>query len=107
MRSFLLLSATLPLFLVSISGATAGEMVGKKSAGTWVAGQAAQVNIKCLQAWICKVPDVLHGPETKVVSTPNDKTWGTCNAAGGDIEGCNVCSATPPEQACEYWLEKK
>lgn len=94
-------------FVIASSAAVAGEIVGTKSKGKWVAGTSAQVNIKCLQAWICKVPSVMHGPTTKVVSTPNDKSWGVCNAAGGDIEGCNACSATPPSQPCEYWLEKK
>ena len=100
-----LVVAVAALVLAS-AAAVSGEIVGTKSNGRWVAGNAAQVNIKCLQAWICQIPSVLHGPDTKVVNTPNDKSWGTCNAAGGDIEGCNACSASPPAHACQYWLEK-
>lgn len=89
------------------TAALAGDMVGSKSPGTWVAGSFAQTNIKCLQAWVCDSGAVLHSPDTLLVTTKNTNTWGTCNAAGGPADSCNTCSAVKPNEACEYWLEKK
>lgn len=94
------------LAIVSVTGA--GVMVGTKSPGKWVAGNFAQVNLGCLMAYQCTAGvAVLHGPDTIVVTTPNESSFGVCNTAGGDIEGCNACSASPPSKPCEYWLEKK
>lgn len=84
------------------------QVVGSKSPGKWVAGNFAQIHTACLQAFQC-IPgvNVLHGPDTKVVTTPNEGVTGVCNAAGGAADGCNSCSANPPTKPCEYWLEKK
>lgn len=98
------IAATMFVFAVA---ALAGDMVGSKSPGTWVAGSFAQANIKCLQAWICDSGQVLHSPDTVVVTTPNSSSWGTCNAGNGPSDSCGVCSASPPSESCQYWLEKK
>lgn len=99
------------VFLLSLVGfgvAVGGVMVGTKSPGKWEAGSFAQLNLGCLMAYQCKAGvAVLHGPDTVVVTTPSESSFGVCNTAGGDIEGCNVCSASPPTKPCEYWLEKK
>ena len=97
------------LAVAALSAAVGGAMVGSKSPGKWVQeSNFAQVHTRCLAAFAC-VPatDVLHGADTVVKTTPSEPVWGVCNAAGGDIEGCNACSATVPSKACEYWLEKK
>jgi hypothetical protein len=95
------------IVLLAVPMSNAGEMVGTKSKGTWVKGDFAQVNIGCMQAWICKAPSVIHGNDTKVVTTPNEGSKGMCNTAGGDITGCQVCASSAPKTACEYWLEKR
>src|SRR5947209_8041225 len=91
--------ATAVTAFVFTAASLAGDMVGSKSRGTWVAGSFAQANIKCLQAWICDSGPVLHGPDTVVVTTPNSSSWGTCNAAGGPVDSCNTCAADKPSQA--------
>jgi hypothetical protein len=104
-------SCSVGLTMVALTlacGVNAGEMVGTPSPGKWRAGLFAPANAACMQAWTCTpgVP-VLHGPDTVVVTTNSDKTWGVCNAAGGPTDSCNSCSASVPSQPCQYWLEKK
>lgn len=94
-------------FVFAFSAAVAGNVVGMKSEGKWVKGSFAQANVGCLQAWVCTAPDVLHGPDTQVVTTDNEGAAGICNADGGDVTGCNTCASNPPKMACQYWLEKK
>jgi hypothetical protein len=79
-----------------------------KKPGKWIKGSFAQYNLWCTQAWQC-VPgqDVLHGPNSRVVTTAADSTQGVCNAAGGPSDSCNVCSASPPKAQCQYWLERR
>ena len=95
------------LLLVS-SFIIAGELVGDKSNGLWVAGNFFQVNVSCTQAWQC-IPgvDVLHDPSTVLVTTPNTSTTGVCSAGDGPADTCNVCLANNPKDSCQYWLEKK
>lgn len=92
---------------VGVGAGSAGELVGTKSPGTWFKGSFAQINVGCMQSWVCAAPGVLHGADTKLVTTPNEGAAGICNAAGGNIEGCNACASSPPKTACQYWLEKK
>jgi hypothetical protein len=105
MRARTLVAAALVLAVAGV--AIAGQIVGPKSQGKWVQGSYAQVNLWCVAAFQCTHPPLLHGSDTVVVTTPNEPVKGICNAAGGDIEGCNACSASPPIKPCEYWLEKK
>jgi len=98
-----LIFAMLPLAQCAL----AGDVVGERSAGTWSRGNFAQASFKCMQAWICSAPDVLHSPDTVVVTTASASVWGTCNAADGPTDSCNACSSNPPQTPCEFWLEKK
>lgn len=102
-RRYVLLCSLLSVTLAS----SAGEVVGGKSPGTWTKGNFAQANVACMQAWICRAPDVLHSPDTVVVTTPASSASGICNAAGGPVDSCNVCASNPPSDPCQYWLERK
>jgi hypothetical protein len=84
---------------------TLGTIVGSKSPGKWQAEQFFQVNVACVQAWVCIHPAVIHDPNTHVVTTDSESTTGLCNAGGGPIDSCNTCSASQPASQCEYWLE--
>ena len=88
--------------------ALAGEIVGSKDEGKWIAGNFYNKNIFCTRAWLCTPGvDVLHGIDTKVVTTENVSTEGVCNAADGPADSCNDCSAPKPTESCQYWLERK
>lgn len=77
--------------------------------GIWVKGSStAQANLACLAKWECRPEkDILYSADSKITATQPEYTVGVCNAAGGDIEGCNECSSSPPTQPCEWKLEKK
>ena len=99
------LSAALIVVLTTIVQVVVADPASDKSNGKWVAGNFFQVNVACTQAWICVAPDVLHGPDTHVVTTSNSSTQGVCGAGDGPVDSCNLCLANPPTQACQYWLE--
>jgi hypothetical protein len=96
------------LLLLACVALPAGELVGSKLPGRWVAGEFAQIHTRCMLAYQC-IPgrSILHGPETVVKTTASESSFGVCNAAGGPADGCNSCSASPPTKPCEYWLEKR
>jgi hypothetical protein len=106
MKARLLTIVVIGVALLAAS-VVAGEMVGTKSTGKWTKGSFAQINVGCMQAWICTAPDLLHDSSTVVKMTDGKGSAGICNAAGGDVTGCNQCSSNPPTEKCEYWLEKK
>jgi hypothetical protein len=102
-RSRIVLSAIGFLLTAQISSAE------DRSPGTWITqGDFAQMNVFCRQVWRC-VPgqDVLHQSGTRVATTPDEATNGTCSADGGPAGSCNVCLAAPPTVKCEYWIEKQ
>lgn len=88
--------------------AISGDIVGSKDTGKWTQGSFAQVNVLCIQSWICTPGvDVLHGPDTRVVTSKNSATRGVCNADNGPPDTCNSCSAAEPTDLCQFWLEKQ
>lgn len=87
----------------------AAEEIGEKHPGKWVKEATfLQLHIGCLQVWQCThKEDILHGKDTKLRTTPPAKTIGVCNAGGGAVDSCNICAASEPKEACEWWLEKQ
>jgi hypothetical protein len=84
------------------------EMIGSKSQGEWQRGNYVQVNVGCSQTWVCTPgTNVIHSPDTIVVTSGNAMTAGVCNVADGPVGSCNACAASLPSRPCEYWLEKK
>jgi hypothetical protein len=77
------------------------------SPGQWVQhGDFAQANVACIQVWRCtQGVDVLHPGGTRIVTTPDKSTIGTCSAGGGAADSCNACITGPPTDPCEYWQE--
>lgn len=88
---------------------SAEEQIGKRHHGIWVKESTfLQVHTGCLQVWQCKNKEaILHGEDTNIRTTSPAKTTGVCNAGGGAVDGCNLCAASAPKEACEWWLEKK
>ncbi len=78
--------------------------------GVWRAsGKFNQVNVGCVQAWIC-VPaqQIMYDPSMQVVSTPAKLMTGVCQVTT-DPTSCGQCTATftPPQDICIWHLEPK
>ncbi|MES9838705.1 MAG: hypothetical protein ABW144_19820 [Candidatus Thiodiazotropha sp.] len=100
LRTFLIIVT----FLISAESITANAQ--DKHQEQWTPGEWAQVNVACLQAWICAPRDKMYlGSNQRIGHTPNDKTWGVCSTGSGPVDSCNHCLANPPEQPCEWWIE--
>lgn len=87
----------------------AAEQSEKRNPGLWVKESTfLQVHTGCLQVWNCTPKeDVLHREDMSVSTTSPGKTTGVCNAGSGAIDSCNVCAASAPKEACEWWLVKR
>lgn len=107
------LNACRMLAFVSLLSATAivsaGEPIGPTKNGRWVKDENfIQLNTRCHQVWQCMAKeDILHGQDTTVRTSKPESTYGTCNAAGGAIDSCNICAASEPATKCQWWIEKK
>ena len=74
--------------------------------GVWTTDDSfAQINVFCTRMYKC-VPgvDVLHGSDTKIISTPPKIVQGVCSAGGGPADSCNDCLTNPPSDKCEWHL---
>jgi hypothetical protein len=74
--------------------------------GVWVPEDSfAQINAFCTRVYRCTPPqDILHGSDTKVVSTAPKLLTGVCSAGGGPADSCNECLTNPPTDKCEWHL---
>jgi hypothetical protein len=70
--------------------------------------QFAQANVACARKYTCgPSKDIMHGADTKIVSTPPKLVWGVCSAGTGPVDSCNVCNTNPPTEQCEWTVQKK
>jgi hypothetical protein len=97
------------LSVFAFLAATGGAFADQHSPGQWVKqGDFAQMNVFCRQVWRCTPGvDVLHPGGTRIVTTPDEGTNGTCSADGGAADSCNICVTGPPSDPCEYWQENE
>jgi hypothetical protein len=90
-----------PLFLAASAAQARDE--------NWLRhGQFERVDRSCTQQWDC-VPrhPVLHGDDSRIVTTPSETTSGTCLAGNAPIGECSVCSAPIPKTPCDWTLESR
>jgi hypothetical protein len=77
--------------------------------GTWYPDDSfMQVNVACSRRYVCApATDILHDPNSRVVTTSPALVWGVCSASDGPADSCNVCLTNPPTSACEWHMEKR